>query len=708
MAAITNAGSGNWNSTTPNSPWSGGTVPSSTDTITIANGTTLTVPAGYTAECGDYPADDTGTPALKNTNASGTGILIVNGTFKYKGPVRQSEATWTVGAGGTITYDASGAATPATALYSWQIGQQNGTAAKLLFNGSSGSRCTVNSVGNVQSGVIGNVTSFQGGGQVRATFTDFSYIGAASTSGNAFYGHLNTGADFHLEDCTLDHCAQIQMTGPFNTAAGIASTAIFRLLRTKFTNPANTNYTIQVLVSSGNLLTSGERRIERCIVAGQIFLSSSDGAGGASQSGFTFKYNMHRCRDLSTGAAQPSVVANGATGIATWDQNLAAIITAGSTSGNDPGLTAIGNGTYSNTYLFRLTIPGASGANTHPCYLKQALGDITLSGWIIQLAHSDTMGDMVNMTLDAASARNITIQNSLYLPNSIGTAAGSFLNQQGSVTQTNTKIYFNHNTCAVGVAVPNTGVVWGVGTEGGTTWPSGTVPSIQSNIAWNPVNGAGTLANSSNTSTVNANAVTAADYNCTSNVSSTIYGNPAAQFAGTPGTHDIAANPNFVDSSRSLLYFDQGYLGAPVGTAWVTSTAYAVGDIVSVSDSGWFSSQTQNWRCVVAHTSGSTTKPETGATFPANWEPACLKTIEDDLIAGTTYTYNGVSGLSLVGVLVAWTKAGFAPTNSALKNAGHDGTTIGAVEGIFGHVFRPSPLTGLGGAGQQAFNPSLS
>ena len=51
---------------------------------------------------------------------------------------------------------------------------------------------------------------------------------------------------------------------------------------------------------------------------------------------------------------------------------------------------------------------------------------------------------------------------------------------------------------------------------------------------------------------------------------------------------------------------------------------------------------------------------------------------------------NDDSGRTLTGTLsaniadlIAYVKAGFAPTNTALRNAGHDGVTIGAVEGVF-------------------------
>ena len=49
MAVITSAGSGAWNSTTPNAPWPSGTVPGSADNVTIASGHTVTTTATMAA-----------------------------------------------------------------------------------------------------------------------------------------------------------------------------------------------------------------------------------------------------------------------------------------------------------------------------------------------------------------------------------------------------------------------------------------------------------------------------------------------------------------------------------------------------------------------------------------------------------------------------------------------------------------------------------
>jgi hypothetical protein len=73
-ATITTAGSGSWNSITPNAPWPGGVIPGATDKVVIASGHTVTIPGGYTATCGDIVI--TGTLDFLGTT---TGELDVRG-----------------------------------------------------------------------------------------------------------------------------------------------------------------------------------------------------------------------------------------------------------------------------------------------------------------------------------------------------------------------------------------------------------------------------------------------------------------------------------------------------------------------------------------------------------------------------------------------------------------------------------------------------
>ena len=77
-AAITTTGSGNWSSTTPNTPWPGGKIPLSTDDINIGNRFALTVDGNGTSNSVSFTAPASGT---------GIGTLTVKSGFLdgYKG-----------------------------------------------------------------------------------------------------------------------------------------------------------------------------------------------------------------------------------------------------------------------------------------------------------------------------------------------------------------------------------------------------------------------------------------------------------------------------------------------------------------------------------------------------------------------------------------------------------------------------------------------
>lgn len=657
MAAITSAGSGDWNSTTANAPWPSGIVPVSGDTVTISSGHTVTIPAGYTAVCGTSPTNNSGTVALTIN-----GPLVINGTLKFQGPVRQGNATVTVGAGGTVTYDASGAATPASAAYVWEMQSGSSQAnAKIVCNGSSGSHCTFNSQGNVSGCRYGiNSTNWSDSGRFEATYTDFSYLGSSSV--DFIQGLLNTSVGVRtFSHCTFDNCGQI------NTPA-LGAAAVFQFNHCKVTNPANTSYTLQTTVSAA--ISGGTREILNSDIAGRVYFLMS----GTNDSGFTFKNNISRPYSITATSTSEPVHFTGGCSAAAWDQNFAFFAT--NSNSADPTLT-IPCGTCSNTYIIRLVNPSYS--NAHPISFRTVASNLTASGWIVHYTGADVNSDWFQYGgADAASARALTISNTIFMGNAVGDVCGALYNNDGGSVQSNTVVTFDHNTI-IGANEPTAGNVFGVGAEAVTNClPAGSIASISSNIKYSGTSKAGLIAQSAAASAA-ANAITSADYNAVYNISTSIYaGTPSGQFAGTPGTHDITADPQFYEPTRSLLNFDQGYLGQPVGTAWANSTAYAVGDVVSASTSTFFGSATYNYRCVSAHTSATATdKPGSGSAWVAKWEPAAVKLISDDVVAGNTYS-GGTN--SLIGELVAWVKAGYAPTNAALQYAGHDGVTIGAVE----------------------------
>lgn len=611
------------------------------DTVTIANGVTLTVPAGTTAIVGASPADDTGTPALQCASTSGTGVLAVSGTLKWRGPVRQCNATWTFAAGSTLTYDAMGAATPSTALYTWQFTGSSLANAKLVFGSIGGARVTVNSTSNIPHGGFGNMgTQWVDGGRIEAANTDFSYQGGGA-AGTFVKSRLTSAVNLYFDGCTIDHCGQINITV-------LGATANVHIKNTRIANPT---YSFTVQTDASIVRTTGERLIANSHIQGKVYISA---AVAGSQTGFTIRDTVASLSSFAAPGGLWNFPYSG--GVESWANNLLSIVT-DSTSAD--GILAAPNGNLAPTYVYRQANPAVQ--NPHPLYLFPKFMDTTFDGWIWQYTGADDAGDMVQISSDSAVARKVTIQNSIALPNAAGNAVGPLINNTSGVAMTNTRLYFRHNT----VAVSATGfTVYGIGCEtAGTSFPAGAVQEMVSNIFWRPASGTGIVTQISTGCTLADGAYIAPDYNAVHNVTGSLYPLASAKYNGTPGAHDVIANPQFRAATRSLLNFDRGYLGQPLSAAWATTTAYAVDDVVSHSAAAFFGGNAYNYRCTAAHTSGATTEPGAGSGWASNWEPAAIQLISNSVVAGTTY---GVTADSAVGALMKWVADGYTPTNAAL------------------------------------------
>jgi hypothetical protein len=84
----------------------------------------------------------------------------------------------------------------------------------------------------------------------------------------------------------------------------------------------------------------------------------------------------------------------------------------------------------------------------------------------------------------------------------------------------------------------------------------------------------------------------------------------------------------------------------------------------------------------VAHTSGSTTEPNVGASWRNDWQFASLTDIANATPAGTIITDGATgcaAGCTMIQALEGWVKRGFTPQNPALWCSGHDGEAVGAV-----------------------------
>lgn len=605
------------------------------------------------------------------------GILNIGGAgaLTLKGDVwTQNTSGTTVSAGGSITFNVASGLT-----YGWRGGIAFGAYSPLILNGSTGSHCTVTKTGS-GTAIIGYTTNFDANSIVQPAFTDFSNLGSASV--NAISSALpQSTRTVSYADCTFDNCGRVSVVTQ-------GANDSFDFIRCKVTNSLHSTDSLFHTTSAS--IGTGTRR---------ILNSTFDKRVNVDGRGFTIEDNYFR------GDIYPSGFAVGRQW-ASFKHNFACqkfLI----------GQPAALPYDISDCILF---VDKSAVINPHPWDPAGVNQDVTWSGVVFDGVHADNSGDILLLQTVAPGASNytFTITNSLYCQSIIGDNIGTPLTAYGNAKL---KWVFNHNTYCMGIQ----GVSFAEAGPGYTGF-AGMCQSFQSNIAWNTAKGTqgwvlwDALRGDPFDAVPGYFVSNAVDYNGKWNYSTTAYstswdavaisrGYACGDAAGSfypfgvgivPGNHDVDSDPQFVDKTRCVASFDRGYLGRAAGTAWADATAYAVGDIVSATTAGIYSGQTINYRCVTAHTSSSGDtnlgKPGLGAAGVGNtkawsdyWELASQYEIRQSLLAGTTYTDSsiGVTSKSIVEVCRKWILGGFATTNTLYRNAGHDGATLGAIEGVF-------------------------
>jgi hypothetical protein len=308
----------------------------------------------------------------------------------------------------------------------------------------------------------------------------------------------------------------------------------------------------------------------------------------------------------------------------TFARNLILANTGNGGSGTDAIQSIQASGNVTDSYI-------ASSCATNPGYINDAAsGSITIDGCIFEntSASNDGAGDVFDSAIDKTTTATITWSNNLVLPSANAKPAGICSILGTASPDTDCSVVLNHNTHHCG---QQPAFSWGESHD----LRAGQVTSFKSNLCWSTTQEAnsykimdfGDLASGGVENVVSP---TNADYNGSWNLHAenpSVYpGNTythagrgyQANFSATPGTHDVdGINPGFVDSTRNL------------GTWWLSK--------------------------------GNTT---TG-TYAGD--------------AAAAVAYAAANPATRVADLLAWVKAGFAPTNAAYRGTAHDSGDIGAV-----------------------------
>lgn len=649
-AAYTSTQSGNWSDP---ATWGASGPPADGDTAAIGTGHAVTVDVNTTV--GHSPGAGDATAAILVT---GTGSLTINSgvTLVCRGDLKLNNSVLTCNGTGVLEFDASQAASPSTALYVLQIGTAASQAScKLVVLGTdNANRFTIRSNAG---GANARLTSGGSrGGKVDVQYCNVTRIGDASNPAWVCQDSASFADPFKWYDTTFDSCGMLNPTISNNNIA------LFEFVRCGFRNTVNASYSIDI--SSGTNLGSGGRRwIKFCGLDKSLRVLSANG--------FEIEDNY-----ISGTSTTNTVTSTGGTFQSFKRNALRGVITTAMTSVR---------GTFEDCYIIKdhlatnphgLTIGGSNDANC------------TVTGTIFEHTWTAIDGDML-LAGNTTNPRNHTVSNCLSLPNADGQAAGVFITALGGANWSNSA---THNTYCSGSAAGGASDSNAIRVGETYAGHAGMYSAFKSNLAFNFVANRSLFYVSTASAPSDTVSTSDCDYNAGWNLSSRNAGlgyaytgtNPLWS-SGSGGAHDLGeVDPQFVDCSsskwRCFPLFDTDYLGnnAP---AWSSGGSYVAGDIVSNAVGGKWGGRVVNYRCISAH-AGSTanSQPGSGSSWSTYWEFASAYRIRE---GNPLYTYSAGVRQPTVQDLATWVKAGFKPRNTALRNAGHDGATVGAFEGVW-------------------------
>jgi hypothetical protein len=660
--------SGNWSvpSNIASSPWYDGSTQTAlartpgsasnanNDLVILANGWTLTADQSVTIGDATTPSN----LAISNPSG-GTGVLNVStgvALTVVSNVVTRGAVTWTISAGASIYFNSSSALT-----WTWA---ETGVVTRLLFSGTSNSHITVSSIGSGKGRFTYTGGAATTGSNFDATYVDFTSIGDSSNSAILLYLAATT-ARLVLQNCTFTSCGNIQInqTG----AAGymvIDSNKWYSTVASRCLIPA-----------ASQARTTGTRIIRN---------NGFDAVFGLSSSlqDWTIQGNAI--------LGDWSLVASSAIPWAEFSNNFIAHPT------STAGKTIPGVMDWSNPWNYFHFHSNSGTQGYHGLSPSSFLtgSNVRFGGMILEPGDTDSGGDYIFVP-STATATNIYYRNILFLPTKNGIKAGSFFSFVGP--QTNTTVYIDHCTFPTD-GLGETGIHWGETYKG----RPGMIASLQSNLAWGynagNANLVQTLATGGGSTTVTTNGS-----------SSTVTGTGTKWLTGNNvggdqqtlavgewiriGTQPTAYQVASVASDTSLTV-----TGTPPAATAATWTPL-VKDVATTVD---YNAKLYPYAGTdgAGYNSGSsvftmfTTPPGThdvtlgGDPFVAKTRNIATWIVDRGQVSGAVsynakvtaaYAYLKEDPANRIADLVAYVKEGFRVKDPTLLNAGHDGTTIGAV-----------------------------
>ena len=583
MADITAAQSGNWSST---STWSGGVVPGDGDTATIAD---FDVTVNVNTTVGDSPITNANVITCTGT---GTLTLAAGVHLTCKGGIHTNNGAITLGAGSHIEIVAGD-----SIGYRIYPGSWNTPNGHIVANGTLGNRCKISCTGLGTAYIYQNVGDDVDAGSpyTRLTYTDLENLGGATLSDYAIY----TIGGLELQHCRIVNCGPVR-------AAAIHHTHNLDIQYCNCTT-AKAGYDISIDVNT----VAGGGTIRR--IRYNAFNSS---VLYQEMRGITVEENYY--------GVAPNHAAAHVYYPVSWKGNFIHDSSALGGSQFCPKCSVVQNDYYYNVQ-----------SDDPLIYLPWLIGDQEFDGVIIESAvdFSVDNGDAFLSTIDAAGACIFTIHNCIELPNPARRSSSSSFTSCGCAHLT----YRVHN---------NTFFAGGYGgayISDDNVGNAGSIDYFRDSIGW---------ADSDSTQAYllreqvpvppvdphTVGYVTMCDYHGYWNLDANRYPVTANLFAGTHGTHDLHADPMFVDKDRNLPKWAHDILGT-TGTDSQRRAA-AIAALAAMNDEG-----------AAAYVAG----------------------------LGVASVYNYV-------------KAGFAPTNPLYATASSTGSYLGAVEPVLATVTATSLL----------------